>query len=213
MSPKIDQLISTLNSTNQGVSKKRSEAQQTKDQFLNMLIAQLKNQDPLNPVSNDRFAVDLATFSQLEQLISINEKLSSGDNSFISSAHLLGKTVVLKDPLFYVVDGKLQESIFVNVDGDYDSLRAVVYDSNGNQLYQTSIDEFRKGKNLISIEALNIPDGSYSIKVFGVKNNSSTELQARPAVTLHGFIPGETPVFISGVREISLADVAEIWQI
>jgi|WetSurMetagenome_2_1015567.scaffolds.fasta_scaffold105708_2 flagellar basal-body rod modification protein FlgD len=42
-------------------------------QFLQLLVAQLQNQDPLNPVDNQQFIAQLATFSSLEQLISINQ--------------------------------------------------------------------------------------------------------------------------------------------
>ncbi|RIK90517.1 MAG: hypothetical protein DCC71_25530 [Proteobacteria bacterium] len=41
--------------------------------FLKMLLAQLENQDPLNPQDATEFTAQLATFSSLEQLISIHE--------------------------------------------------------------------------------------------------------------------------------------------
>ena len=44
----------------------------SKDQFLKLLVAQLQNQDPLNPLQGDAFVAQLATFSSLEQLVSIN---------------------------------------------------------------------------------------------------------------------------------------------
>ncbi len=52
-----------------------------KTEFLELLVAQLKHQDPMNPVNNDQFITQLATFSSLEQLISINDgvtKLAGG---------------------------------------------------------------------------------------------------------------------------------------
>lgn len=47
-----------------------------KSQFLQLLVAQLRNQDPLNPMDNQEFVSQLATFSSLEQLISINQAVS-----------------------------------------------------------------------------------------------------------------------------------------
>jgi flagellar basal-body rod modification protein FlgD len=45
------------------------------DTFLQLLVAQIKNQDPLNPTDGTAFLGQLAQFSQLEQLIGIHTDL------------------------------------------------------------------------------------------------------------------------------------------
>jgi len=43
--------------------------------FLQLLVTQLKNQDPTNPVDGTQFVAQLAQFSQLEQMINMNSSL------------------------------------------------------------------------------------------------------------------------------------------
>jgi flagellar basal-body rod modification protein FlgD len=58
-----------------------------KDQFLKLLIAQLKNQDPMSPLQGDQMASQLAQFSSLEQLQQINANLTGQQTA---SGTLLG---------------------------------------------------------------------------------------------------------------------------
>jgi flagellar basal-body rod modification protein FlgD len=44
--------------------------------FMTLLVAQLKNQDPLAPQEGTEFIAQLAQFNSLEQLISINDRLN-----------------------------------------------------------------------------------------------------------------------------------------
>ena len=55
----------------------RQNAEQMKTQFLSLLVAQMKNQDPLNPVENQDFVAQLAQFSSLEQLVTVNEGMDA----------------------------------------------------------------------------------------------------------------------------------------
>lgn len=68
------------------------------DDFLKLLITQLQNQDPLQPMDNQQFAAQLAQFNSLGQLIEINDKLgalSSGQSatSQYNAASLIGKEI------------------------------------------------------------------------------------------------------------------------
>ena len=47
-----------------------------KEDFLTLLVAQLKNQDPLNPTDSVQFLTQLAQFSELEQMIGIRQDLT-----------------------------------------------------------------------------------------------------------------------------------------
>lgn len=48
-----------------------------KEDFLKLLISQMQHQDPLEPMKNHEFVAQLATFSNVEQLVSVNEGISS----------------------------------------------------------------------------------------------------------------------------------------
>lgn len=59
--------------TSSGNTKKNDEL--GRNEFLQLLVAQMKNQDPLNPMDGQEMAAQLAQFSQVEQLIDINENM------------------------------------------------------------------------------------------------------------------------------------------
>jgi flagellar basal-body rod modification protein FlgD len=68
------------------------------DTFLKMLTAQMQNQDPLNPIESADFAVQLATFSNVEQQVQTNDLLSrlidqSGMQTMARMSEWIGKQV------------------------------------------------------------------------------------------------------------------------
>ena len=54
-----------------------TDALASKQTFLTLLVAQIKNQNPLNPADGTEFLSQLAQFSELEQLISIRQELEA----------------------------------------------------------------------------------------------------------------------------------------
>jgi flagellar basal-body rod modification protein FlgD len=63
-------------SSNNMTSSTASSQQIGESEFLNLLVTQLKNQDPMNPMDNSEFITQMASFNSLEQLISINQAVS-----------------------------------------------------------------------------------------------------------------------------------------
>ena len=71
--------INVNNTTNQNVSSSNSNSatDQTsqRDLFMNLLVAQLKNQDPLEPKDGTEFVAQLTQFNSLDQLMGIRESI------------------------------------------------------------------------------------------------------------------------------------------
>ena len=56
-----------------------------KDQFVQLLVTEMKNQDPMNPMDGKDLAAQLAQFSSVEQLMNINTKLDNFTTMFTST--------------------------------------------------------------------------------------------------------------------------------
>lgn len=59
-----------------------------KDAFLQLLVAQMKYQDPLEPTSNTEYVAQLATFSELEAMTNLNESMSISRASELVGKHV-----------------------------------------------------------------------------------------------------------------------------
>lgn len=85
-------------STANSATNRTTESVMGKEDFLSLLVAQLQNQDPLNPDEPTEFTAQLAQFSQLEQLFSLNEGMenlvtSNTNSDRISTLSTIGKEV------------------------------------------------------------------------------------------------------------------------
>jgi flagellar basal-body rod modification protein FlgD len=64
--------------------------------FLHLLIAQMRNQDPMEPMKSSDYVAQLATFSQVEKTIQTNERIAEllNTNNLLLAESLIGKTVI-----------------------------------------------------------------------------------------------------------------------
>ena len=116
---------------------KRGTSELGKEAFLQLLMCQMENQDPLNPSTDTEFVAQLATFSQLEQLqnlYAVSEKSQAfnlvGKNVILSSEDSNGREVTISGKVDFIsVSAKNQ--IKLSVDGktyDLEQLRTVIDD-------------------------------------------------------------------------------------
>jgi len=105
------------------------------DQFLNLLVAQLKNQNPLSPVDNSQMMAQLAQFSQLEQ----TKQMTTAMNAFIKQqgaanatglTALLGKHVTAQGSSFSLTPGTPSPLSF-NLDANASTVTVQVFNASG----------------------------------------------------------------------------------
>jgi len=133
----------------QTASKKDTSAM-GKDQFLKIMMAQLKNQDPMQPLEDKEFIAQMAQFTSVEQLMNISGQLTTLNQSLGSVSGLIGKdiswvstetsgsnsevktgtvtSIVIRDGVQYATVGK--EAIPVNLILEIAEPKVVIKDPN-----------------------------------------------------------------------------------
>lgn len=90
------ELINIQNSTAQTQAAKERKTDMDQDVFLQLLMTQLKNQDPTNPMDSTEFLSQQAQFTQISELQKLNSNLKS--STLISQASsMIGREVVMED--------------------------------------------------------------------------------------------------------------------
>ena len=146
-----------------------------KDEFLQLLIAQLRNQDPLNPAEPQEFAAQLAQFSSVEQLINIGDQLGAladGNNALIATINssaaidLLGKSVLVQGNTVEM-PASGEASVKVSVGGTGGSGELVLKDEFGVEVGRIPLQTLKPGLQSIDLTAMagHLPTGKYSYSV------------------------------------------------
>ncbi len=174
----------------------------SRDDFLRLLVAQLQNQDPLNPVENQEFVAELATFSSLEQQTAQTELLqqlvsSQQSNSSSQALSILGKDVAVAQNQFSFNPGDQVDFVF-QAPRTGEALVQVTSDS-GHVVYTDRVQVTQAGQIEYSFDGLNaqgqsLPPGVYSISFGGAISNSG-EVTEYPAF-MRGTVDGVT--FVEG---------------
>lgn len=119
----------------------RENAEKEKVDFLNLLLTQLENQNPLDPLDTKDFTAQLTRYSILEQGIETNEKLALTNDYLKTSTtaesfSYIGKDVELETNISAVQDNQAEWSYLV--EGSAKDVKLTITDGEGNRI--TEVD-------------------------------------------------------------------------
>ncbi|MBI1938181.1 MAG: flagellar hook capping protein [Ignavibacteriales bacterium] len=171
----VDGVNSTTNSTSTSTS---SSSELGKDDFLKLMIAQLKNQDPLNPLDGSEYAAQLAQFSSLEQLTNLNDYMKQSiDASLLltqsvsntMATNYIGKEVKLSGEDL-TLTGQDSITLGYNMPSAPKTAKINIYDSNGTLVktisdIPTSVGDNKLSWDLTDNSGNKLKDGDYTFEV------------------------------------------------
>jgi flagellar basal-body rod modification protein FlgD len=150
-----------------------------KDEFLTLLVAQLKNQDPLNPLESADFTAQLAQFSSLEQLFGMNESLTAIQESLETQESenvldYIGKLVKTNDSTVFIQDGNMESNAYTLEDEA--EVTIFVYDSEGAEVRRIYAGWKEAGQHDLSWDGKDnngnlVRDGIYFFEVKAIDEN------------------------------------------
>ena len=169
-----------------------SKAALGQEQFLKLLIEQLKNQDPLNPMDSTDFTAQLAQFSSLEQLFGINKNLAamqdySATTNRLSALDMIGKQVTFSGS-GTVSLGEEVGSVPLKFDlaDNANQVTVTITNETGQEVARLDLGYQDAGSRQISWDGLDengqpLPAGNYNFQV-----TAADEMGNSVDVTLYG---------------------------
>ena len=184
----INDLMSTMNAKKAEVDSVQADT----DKFMTLLVTQLKNQDPLNPLDNAQVTSQLAQLSTVTGVNKLNATLESLKSSYQSSeamqaTNLIGHGVLVEGHALGLSQGKA--ILGVELDSPADKV-SVVITSNKTGKEVATIELGAQEKGVIPIawdgvpdptkldadgKPVVLPDGTYTYKVVAMRGGEEVK--------------------------------------
>jgi flagellar basal-body rod modification protein FlgD len=158
----------------------------TKDRFLSLLVAQMKNQDPLNPLDNAQVTSQMAQLSTVQGIETMNSNLqalaaSLGANQMSQAAALIGHGVLV--PGDTISPAELENVIGIDLDLPADKVTVSINDAKGNLVRKLDLGPREEGVNVLAWDGLTntgeaAPAGNYTFTVDAVLDGKAVDSTA-----------------------------------
>lgn len=191
-----------------------ADAQQ--DRFLKLLVAQLNNQDPMNPMDNAQMTSQMAQINTVSGINQLNETMKSMASQFtalqmMQGAGMIGHDVMLKSNTLSISDGKAKGAVDLPADADKVSIQIL---TPGGQLLDTlNLGAKSAGRHTFEWNASNYKDAASPVfKVVastGKQSVTSTAL-AQDTITAVGNNNGTMSIQLKGREAVAYTEVQAI---
>ena len=186
-----------------------------KDAFMKMLIAQLQNQDPLNPMDGTQFVAQLAQFSSLEQLTNLNDTMGSLPEylSAFSNAqmvNLIGNEATAEGNAITVSGSSTK--ITYRLPSDIQSGTIKIYNNNGLLVDTVKIGSQKTGLQSTIWNSGNQGAGNYTYEVSAMDRKGqevTVDKMISGKITGVSFKDGISHLTING-QEVAFSNVVAI---
>jgi flagellar basal-body rod modification protein FlgD len=211
-------ILAALNGNSATATK--SLTQSAQDRFLTLLTAQLKNQDPLNPLDNAQMTSQLAQISTVDGITKLNATLqtllnNAADSQGMQAALLVGHGVMVPGSTLAMSQGTALGGF--ELAGNADSVSVTIRNANGIAVRTLDLGAQGAGVNNFQWDGktdsgAKAADGNYSISVKAVQGGnavSATNLQVAAVLGVTRTTQG-WQIDVGNLGEFALADVRQI---
>lgn len=220
-STKSSSVLATLNSSSSASSTNKTTAEDIQNRFLTLLVAQLENQDPLNPLDNTEITSQLSQMSTVQGIEQLNTKLSSlvdslADTQAVQASALIGNTVLVPGSNLTLSEGEAYGG--VNLTSAADQVTVSIIDSTGKVVQTQTLGANAAGNVLFSWDGSTssgtaATDGAYTFKVTATKGTSSVTAEALQLGTVSALTRTTSGNFVLDLGSLGQFDFDDVQQV
>lgn len=181
-------VLSSMNtSTTTTSTSTATTADDLQSQFLTLLVTELQNQDPSEPMDNTEMVSQLAQINMISGITDLGDTLDSisgqiDTSQALQASALVGKGVLV-DGDAITVSGGSASTYGVNLDGDADTVTATITDSSGNVVRTIDVGALDEGVHSLSWDGLaddgtTAPDGDYTVSISATDDGTAVTATA-----------------------------------
>ena len=195
-------------------------AQEASDRFLTLLVTQLRNQDPLNPLDNAQVTTQLAQISTVSGINKLNDTVASLSASmaagqYLQAVGLVGRDVVVAGTKLTLADGKAPYAMAIAKDAD--AVTVTIKDAAGLVVRTIELGAQESGIRTFGWDGMNdagvpMAAGDYTMSVTATAGGDAVATDPLTIAKVTGVAPtaNGTVLMLGSLGTIALSEILQI---